>query len=532
MLYPMIRSPLPLLILLLAACPLLAVIRAEDRPPTGHIVFESDFAFPEIPKSWRNEGSGTGVLEAAPGDSQALAVTVPERGNHMVSIPLPLDHIRGFRVAISGQVKADRVSKPAEPWNGVKLMLHTVSPKGPDYQGLMDVHGSFDWKELALTGMIPPDATEASVMLGLQDSSGKVLFDDLKLSVFAAPRKRPASQPGLLPPEQLDRRTDLPRLRGVMYGPEGKEEDLLKLAEWKGNLIRWQFYWYDGSFPEKRLDLDLYDKWLEKTMAGVDRLLPLCETLGIRVVIDLHTPPGAVASGQSAMFQKAAYQKKFIEVWDRLATHYKDQPAIWGYDLLNEPSEAAVADGLLDWRSLAALVAKRIRAIDPKRAIIVEPGPNGGWGNLAYFEPINVPGIIYSVHMYDPLSFTHQGVMDGNPIGPEYPGTIGGVLWNKEKMREMLEPVRQYQKDYNVPVFIGEFSAIRWAPGDSAARYLRDCIEVFEEFGWDWAYHAFREWHGWNVEIGPDRDDKTPSPVPTTREKTLREGFSKNKTSP
>ena len=501
---------------------------AENQPPSGKPVFEVDFESPEFPKAWRNDGSGSAVLEPTAGGSRALFVSAAERGSHMVSIPLPIDQIRGFRIAISGRVKAENVSKPAEPWNGVKLMLHTLSPKGPDYQGLMDLHGTFDWKGVGLSAMIPPDATKASIILGLQDSSGNVWFDDVKVAVSATPRKRPASQSGLPPPEQLDRRTNLPRLRGVMYGPDGKEEDLLKLAEWNGNLIRWQFYWYDGSFPEKRLDLERYDKWLEKTMAGVDRLLPLCEKLGIRVLIDLHTPPGAVNSGQAAIFQKATCQKKFIEIWDRLAAHYKDKPAIWGYDLLNEPAEGSVAAGLMDWHSLADHVARRVRAIDPKHAIIVEPGPNGGWGNLAYFEPIDVPGIIYSVHMYDPLSFTHQGVMEGNPIGPEYPGMIGGVVWNKEKMKEILEPVRQYQKDYNVPVFVGEFSAIRWAPGDSAARYLRDCIEVFEEFGWDWAYHAFREWQGWNVELGPDKDNLNPPAVPTSREKALREGFSRN----
>ncbi len=37
-----------------------------------------------------------------------------------------------------------------------------------------------------------------------------------------------------------------------------------------------------------------------------------------------------------------------------------------------------------------------------------------------------------------------------------------------------------------------------WASG--AEEYLRDCIGIFEEYGWDWTYHAFREWPGWSVE--------------------------------
>ena len=65
-------------------------------------------------------------------------------------------------------------------------------------------------------------------------------------------------------------------------------------------------------------------------------------------------------------------------------------------------------------------------------------------------------------------------------------------------------------------------------PDDSAARYLHDCIEIFEKFGWDWSYHAFREWQGWNVEIGTDKEVKTQALELTTREKVLRDGFSRN----
>ena len=54
-------------------------------------------------------------------------------------------------------------------------------------------------------------------------------------------------------------------------------------------------------------------------------------------------------------------------------------------------------------------------------------------------------------------------------------------------------------------------------------RYLRDCIELFEENGWDWAYHAFREWNGWSVEHGPDKQDNSRSKSPTDREQLLRD---------
>jgi hypothetical protein len=68
-----------------------------------------------------------------------------------------------------------------------------------------------------------------------------------------------------------------------------------------------------------------------------------------------------------------------------------------------------------------------------------------------------------------------------------------------------------------VHIYIGEFSAIRWAPEGSAARYLSDLIEIFEAHGWDWSYHAFREWSGWTVEHRDDRNDTQPATASTAR---------------
>ncbi|MFC1852481.1 hypothetical protein ACFL27_19970 [candidate division CSSED10-310 bacterium] len=80
-----------------------------------------------------------------------------------------------------------------------------------------------------------------------------------------------------------------------------------------------------------------------------------------------------------------------------------------------------------------------------------------------------------------------------------------------------------------MPIYVGEFSAIRWAPDNSAYYYLRDVIELFEEYEWNWTYHAFREWHGWSVEHSEDPDDYEPFEGETDREKLLKSWFALNK---
>ena len=143
------------------------------------------------------------------------------------------------------------------------------------------------------------------------------------------------------------------------------------------------------------------------------------------------------------------------------------------------------------------------------------------------FAPLSVPGVVYSAHMYAPFHFTHQGVFS-NPTGLEYPGKIDGKVWGKEQLAGALKPAADFQRAYGVHMYIGEFSAIRWAPSDSARTYLRDVIEVMEEHGWDWAYHAFREWDGWSVEHGADPKDHARAKTPTSREQLLRSWYARN----
>ena len=210
-----------------------------------------------------------------------------------------------------------------------------------------------------------------------------------------------------------------------------------------------------------------------------------------------------------------------------MARRFRDSPVIWGYDLANEPVEDEVAEGCDDWQALATRTARAVREIDSRHAIIIEPAPWGGPESLDNLEPLPVPGVVYSVHVYVPHEFTHQGVHNES-TGLKYPGEIAGKRWDKEQLRRVLQPVRDWQRDYGVHMYIGEFSAIRWAPDDSAYRYLKDCIELFEDYGWDWSYHAFREWNGWSVEHGPDRQQTSPSAAQTSREKLLRSWFERN----
>ncbi|MHC1768562.1 MAG: glycoside hydrolase family 5 protein [Verrucomicrobiia bacterium] len=499
-------------------------LAATSQP--GQVVFEANFDGAEL-KGW----AGPGRLDLGRSGGHALAVERDPNAQSatMVSMSLPVEALRGGMIRAAAMVKAADVTAKPQPWNGIKFMLALQTPTRRLWPQADISVGSFDWQRVAFSTRIPADATNATLVLGLEGVGGKAWFDDVRISLVKAPRTAEIKPVGAA----FFKGHDLPRLRGAMISPSIDPASLRVLGvDWKANLLRWQLIRHGR--PGQSSPLSEFDTWADNELRKLDAALPFCEKYGIYVALDLHSPPGgkATVSGyigsDDRLFTDPACQAKFVEFWARLAARYKDAKAIWGYDLANEPVEDLIEDGCDDWQGLAERAARAIRAVDPARAIIVEPAGWGGPDGLTDFEPLGVSNVVYSVHMYMPHAFTHQGV---HGAGPEYvyPGMIEGKEWNKEQLEAALKPVVEFQRKHKVHFYLGEFSAIRWAPDNSACRYLKDLIDIFEAHGWDWSYHAFREWSGWSVEHGPERRITTPAPSPTDRQRLLMDWFARNK---
>jgi len=70
--------------------------------------------------------------------------------------------------------------------------------------------------------------------------------------------------------------------------------------------------------------------------------------------------------------------------------------------------------------------------------------------------------------------------------------------------------VRDFQLRYGARILVGEFSSAVWAKG--ADEWLADAISIFNKYGWDWTYHAFREAGCWSLEHeGTSWNDVRPS---------------------
>ncbi|HEY9724097.1 MAG TPA: cellulase family glycosylhydrolase [Oscillatoriaceae cyanobacterium] len=161
---------------------------------------------------------------------------------------------------------------------------------------------------------------------------------------------------------------------------------------------------------------------------------------GLYTILDLHGAPGGQSSAmhtgqadQNQFFKNPADVQKAAQMWQDLAKRYANNPAVLGYDLLNEPMGAQSTQQL--YQAQNALY-QAIRQVDPKHVIFFEDGYKGvdtfpdpkqyGWKNVAF-----------SIHQYD------------------FNGTSDQQL---KALQSTLNKVKGVEKKLNVPVYIGEFN--------------------------------------------------------------------------
>jgi hypothetical protein len=237
----------------------------------------------------------------------------------------------------------------------------------------------------------------------------------------------------------------------------------------------------------------------EADIRYAERILARGERHGFRVIVVLLPTPWG---HQSDYWQNDSLKADIVSKWGQVARRLRTFSALQAYDLINEP----VVPGTLftrspqaQWQDLAAAIAHELRAADPDTPLMIEPTP---WGIPAFFKDtvaLAMPGLVYSFHLYAPHEFTNQGL-------PGYSETLvyPGKGWDKARLSQAMDEARRFAASYKVPMFVGEFSCVRWAPSGSCPRYLADAVSLFDAEGWGWAYHCWRCYQGWDAEVPQD----------------------------
>ena len=124
----------------------------------------------------------------------------------------------------------------------------------------------------------------------------------------------------------------------------------------------------DGTFLDRGFEL-------------VDRAVRWSRAHGLRVLLDLHGAPGGQTGtniddsprGMPELFMDRRYRDLTVSLWEELARRYRDEPAVLGYDLLNEPLPNEWQHRYQD--ELVALyrdLTDAVRAIDDRHLLMYE----------------------------------------------------------------------------------------------------------------------------------------------------------------
>ena len=269
--------------------------------------------------------------------------------------------------------------------------------------------------------------------------------------------------------------------RGFMLAPYAPQSDIEEALTWGPNIFRYQAT-TDASNPDI-YSLEGYLRWLDTHIMHVDRIVvPTIRGKAV-LVFDLHTPPMGLKpqTEQSMRIYRAA--------WTRLAKQYNNHDVVLVFDLQNEPrGEYDKVNDLM--HSCVSIV----RTAGNTRTRCAIASYNCDPTRFNKVIPIKVGGPVwYTPHMYIPGDFTHQGV-GGRPTGVKYPTLLKG----KSYLKRQLASLRKFQVANKAVIFVGEFSASIYGKEEYRAQYISDCIDIFEEYGWHWCYHAWAESPVWN----------------------------------
>ena len=210
-------------------------------------------------------------------------------GQHFVSTLFDLRKAYGKSLVFLIRARAKNVSVPPEKWNGVKFMLSFRTADGvPIYKHPVQLWGSFQ-RELFFSVDVPKGASNGKLSLGLQNSSGEVQFDLSSLRIRKGEQIfRKVNENHIA--EYSDAVRNRPVHRGVMLG-RMTEKDYRDLAAYGANLGRAQLVRAWGQVNTD-LDLEEYDRWLNSRLDRLKQEFQWAEQNGIRLIIDLHSPPG------------------------------------------------------------------------------------------------------------------------------------------------------------------------------------------------------------------------------------------------
>lgn len=414
----------------------------------------------------------------------------------------------------------------------VALKYDSPSTGGLRNTGINNLSGTYDWTETSVMLNVPEDAKIYEITIinnGVVGSvpTGNCYVTGLRFTTLGPYETRPAIDPTF--------NSTISGCRGFNVEhttAKDSESEFYELRSiYNCNIIRFPLTKYSGDgFTDAPTNMNTYDLWFDSMMIALDKFLDKCKRNDIKIIVDYHFPPGGwglLPGVNHALEYNNVYYDKFLEKWRYITNKLKDNPVVFAFDVLNEPAYVYTpppqGPNQKNWYTVTIDAVREIRKIDPNRTIIYEPDGFSEPFSFKSLAPIPFDNVIYSVHMYGPSGFLNINNVSSIP----YPGTINGDVFDKEYLRNILQPARDFQLAYKIPsIFVGEFAPYRWNPG--AALWIRDLLEIFNEWGWIYTYFVYKHWQDVDLELENEKGTTVKSLSGTDRQRYYIAALSAN----
>lgn len=288
------------------------------------------------------------------------------------------------------------------------------------------------------------------------------------------------------------------------------------------------------GFDHVRVPVDSYvffdddDNPIENRIIRLDHAVELAKQNDLKFILDLHECPGhdfadVAKSPVQKLFVEGddTYIKKTLKIWAYLAERYGQNDHVL-FETLNEP----VAPTAEIWNSISNIFCNQIRKYAPKSTIVTGSNMWNTPGTFAALLPFEDDNVIYSVHCYEPLLFTHQNApwIDSPEIKipRTYPDDYGsGIvrkfgmalsegMWNRDRLVKVFDPVNEFRKKYNAQIICNEFGVYAPVELQAQLRWYTDILSILKEMEIGFSYWNYKNLDFGIISIGEKLHESLP----------------------
>jgi hypothetical protein len=202
-----------------------------------------------------------------------------------------------------------------------------------------------------------------------------------------------------------------------------------------------------------------------------------------------HLSP-AVNAANTYFWLSPDWQHDFMETWQVLAQHFRDDSGVAGYDLYNEPHALPLPPIRFERDFMWPLYAHTIDAIgavDPNHLFIVEGQLFGDFGTTVV--PLQAPDLVYSPHEYT-----------GSLVTPTFDG-------NAQPLDDHVAQVAGEAARVPAALWVGE-----WGMSSTQSKvttWIDDALNAYDSAGAGWAWWQWREDSSWGIRDNAGHTDTT-----------------------